>query len=1019
MPDLSAYASVFRGRHRYTGWLSVPEEAIVFSRAVNMASITYPLTAITFDNPYSGAGAYTDVEEGAEIRVFDGNTSTEKGRLRVASGGATSTVIQVNEVSRNRISLADNDRFEVLRSWRVRDKLVAASATFDKDSRLAYVDQNELVPPRVVDGGHWAGFLQSGSAVVDFIDGSESADPDGGALSHAWTVSGGTLDNAAIADPEWTLSTAGTYWAKHAVTANGRTWTKRSVAVVHDADHPPIPCNLDSLSGALSEAWSVSFRVHARSGIDKLPNGAMLLYHENEVYGTTKASYGNRVPSRSRVKGVFYLIKHSIRIDWKSGDLLFEALNPRARLFKLPGFSQVLTAVADPSTWQEWKTPLSTNDLLLYLIRWHTTYTELFDVLLPDEDYAYPEFFVQQATPGAQLIEIADAVDALVTADRTGTLIIRQDLNLRGSTARGAATVTYDLTESDILDIEIEEAHEYQIAELIGRGFTTSGEPLQAKSGNAPAEGSDFTSADRLIVGAQSGTDRDLNERTGRRWQKANGLKNGLPVQRVRVTLRGAYDVFDPAYGEWVTLTLSRTVKGRQVSFSAARFSIESVNVRHEVATDEAGNEIRYKRVELSLTGETDGPAGVTYVEPQQGTNDVEIPDYTIDFPDISFTTPTGRGLRRGSQRLAKIMSDGTLAVTFDFDTPAASGGPAWAVYSLGIGSIQHAVGDPFTSERAYVLTSTGIYEVTSIFGGGGPSVALLHALPFTGMRGQIETERATDSPVIAVVHDDQGTHGVYACYSTNRGASWSDHQITTVNFTSGGFPNTSPVAVSARTGTIYTTVPTVGSPLLSHASHAKAASIGALTTWNDSSKFDTGKALSDHLHFPFGDTGDNTAWCNYTSDLVNLNNYRLYRYLSGSGADKSPVDGGRYFALKTNYPSHGIDTYAGDKRRVAFCGIGCLNTSDRFYHGFWVSTNEGDSWRSVIAPVLAGHDIPGNGYPGVKGPMGCDIAGDSGNTVFVYGTNGAIWLTNDFGASIDDRTGDHSTTAYVVRIIG
>ena len=153
MPNLTSNASTFRtGRYQYTGYLGTIPQTVVMSRAVNMATITYPVTQITFDNPYSGTGADTDVIEGMTVIVYSQNTSTVKGLLRVAAGGATATVLQVNEFSRGTLALADNDRFEVVNEYRLWDKLVAATANLDKDSRVSYVAQTDDYPP-MANGG--------------------------------------------------------------------------------------------------------------------------------------------------------------------------------------------------------------------------------------------------------------------------------------------------------------------------------------------------------------------------------------------------------------------------------------------------------------------------------------------------------------------------------------------------------------------------------------------------------------------------------------------------------------------------------------------------------------------------------------------------------------------------------------------------------------------------------------------------------------------------------------------------
>lgn len=717
MPDMSANAALFRGPHRYTGYLSVPQETVVMSRAVNMATITYPLMAITFDNAYSGVGAYTDVKEGMEVIVYSGNTSTIKGRLRVAAGGATATVLQVNEFSESRIDIDDNDKFEVVRSYRVRDKLVGATKDFKKDSRVTYTNQTALVKPLPRSGGHYAGFLSGGSLVVPFFGSlGENRDPDSGSgKTYAWTTSGGTLSSSSAADPTLTLNAAGTYWVQQVLTdtSNSQTETQRSVVRVHDANDLPIPVTIQSLGGTGTDAWTCTFRAYVGAGIETLPDGAMVIYHEDEQFGSTAGSYGNRIASRSRVKFIGYLIRNTIRIDSKTGELTFEAMSPLGVLRQLPGFSQVLTAVASPDTWQEWKTPLKTNDVLVYLLRWHSTFLELFDLILPGYNYDYPEFFIQKQTPAAQTAEIADAVDAMPKCDRTGALIVRQDLSLVGSAARTAATTTYALTDADIIDIELEWLHRIRVGHMIGRGFTTTGSPLQAESGRAPGEAEGTEQVDRLIVLAQGGGDQGLNQRTGRRFAKVNRIYYGKPVPKVTVTLRGSYDFFDPAYDEWVTLTINRTVAGRLVSFSAAKFQIESVDVRHESTTTPAGTTIWYKRVTLTLIGETNGVNGITIrtkvkARPSGTTPVIVVP--TIPLAPLPLL-PQWAGEGGNISPFKGFALSSTAAKAAIITALTTSGFMSTEINTGLTGNGCWATSDPFDYRVKYVLTETGLYK--------------------------------------------------------------------------------------------------------------------------------------------------------------------------------------------------------------------------------------------------------------------------------------------------------------------
>lgn len=1011
---------MFRGSHRYAGYLSTPQETVVFSRAINQV-VLYPSLALTYDNPYSGVGAYTDVVEGMEIVVYSGNTSTIKGRLRVAAGGATATTIQINEVSANRIPMADNDRFEVLRSFRLRDKLVGASETFPKDSRVEYADQNSIVAPLVQSGGHYAGKLVDGSLAVAFTgSGSQAIDPDSsGALTHSWSAPGASPSTSTSANPTFTYSAAGTYWVEHTVidSSNGRSARQRSVVRVHDESDAPVPVQIESLSAELTEGWSCTFRAFANSSITTLPDGAMVIYWEEERYDGTLASYGNRISSRSHIKFVGYLVGNSIRIDEETGELTFEAVSPLAVLRQLPGFSQALKAVTSPANWQEWRTPLRTNDLMVYLLRWHTTALELFDLTLPDYNYAYPEFFVQQQVPAGQVAEIADAVDASLRCDRTGTLIIRQALPLVGPSARASAVTTYDLQASDLLDIEIEYGHRYRVAQLTGRAFTSAGDPIQSLSGAAPTEGSDFTSADRLIVDAQTGSDRCLNERTGRRWARDNRLRNGKPAPTVTVTLRGGYDVFDPAYDEWVTLTLSGTVRGRDLSFAGDRFTLEGVEVSHEQEEDAFGTQIAYKRVRLTLIGETDGAAGITYVPPQEGGMGYFAPEEMIapvDFGEWNFSI--GGTPSRGTQTIAAFNQEGAVYICSPetgggFDVPAAAGGPFWNQYYLGVsGFLVHFVVDAWSPKyvgggsavNGWVFTTTGIYRIADIF--GARTVTLQHTLT-NGVHGSgmwpafnADFSFGVQNWGIAAWFSDGA--GLVVARTTN-GTTWTESVVGAMAAT-GAYALQPGLFLSSRIpGLAYITVPN-NSTLNAGATGRVSTNYGA--TWATYTPGATRPNLDSNLspamtiEIPFDDN-PNQSIAYYASvtvpETVGSAQY-LYRSNGATRVNIAPTNsGGQSFAGRHHMS---IRTSPINRQRLVVCGLktdGGGNKNSLVA----VSKNGGDTW--VNLEELWG--IPG--YP-IRAYTRAYMAGNDPNVIYLLGEQGRIGYVGDF-ATIDERSGN------------
>jgi hypothetical protein len=696
------------------------------------------------------SGSYANVQEGMELEIFTSG-GISRGRLRVASGGSTSSVIQVNEVSDTRIPIVSGDTFKVYLSFRVRDKLIGATEIFPKDSRIAYTTQNKGVAPLANDGGHYAAVWRGSNIAVTFY-GNLTLPVDfdsNGPFTHAWTVYG--PDSLTVAftssaeNPTFTFTAAGTYWVRHIATDTdvSTPWTKWSVVVL---DSNPIPIAIEGgISVNVNNPTALRFQAHANAGTDRLANGAMVLLHEDESIG----SFGNRVSDRSRLKFVGYLTQHALHIEPLTGQITFEALSPLGILNALPGFSQALQQVTsdNPATWQEYELGQTTNAILVYLLRWHTTYADLFDVLLPGYNYSYADSFIQQQTPGQQLAEISASVEAFVRCDPSGALIQRQDLNKVGTTERDAASVLYTFEENDFLDVDLEQAHRSDLAQLIYRMFSGD-DPLESVAGEAPDEGGEFTSEERKIGAGQAGTALSANERCGWAFAFRKRTYNGVPVWVLRGTLAGSYDWISPAYDQWVKVTLSREVDGYTVTLTNARMWVESVDVQYEAVEDEFGTVQYDKSVQVVFIGETEGRKGKTRLpltEEQNGLSDYDDP--WVEFPQPSFD-PNAQfsGLTRGNANIAVIFPN-DLVLTSNFNNSS----PDWSTISLtpilnASESLVDAVQSPFLSTRlAAVTTASRLLIIDNIT----TTPAITYANTFTNtssVKRMVEWERSSST---------------------------------------------------------------------------------------------------------------------------------------------------------------------------------------------------------------------------------------------------------------------------------
>lgn len=781
MPSITK--SNLYGHHDFEGYLSFYGEPVVFARAINQAGFVYPVFSLTYDDPDGGAGVYTDVEEDMEIVVYDGATSVIKGRLRVAPGGATSTRIYVNEVSRGRIDFADNDRFEVLRSWRVRDRLVAANAAFDKDGRVTYSDQYANPAPWPNSGGGpWVGWVDDAGAITFDAATSVVLDPDsGGSMSYAWTFATGAETDP---DPtvDYTGEAAGTDWAKLVVTdsGNSKSATKYIPIRLHDDDDPPLDVSMVSLEADRESGWRATFTMSAGEGaLDAVPDGAMCSFWVKERINGVAGSYGNVNSSRSHIKFTGFLLRDSIRMDAESGELTFEAIGPMGILGLLPGFSQVFEYIASPANWQQMK-GASIKRVLYAILRWGTTTERLFDLVFDGTDYAYPLLYVNAQTPFAQIKDLAEGIRCHFTCDRTGRMAFTMPLYWRDIGAR-AVTNTLTLTDDDLFELAITREHRTVYYMVEGR-FTQAGTSgtspafYSRSPGAAPGEAPQSTTVERGITTSQT----TANLETGLLEARLNGVYYGQPTpQGIDLQLPQSFAVLDPAYSEWLTLDAITTPRGQVLD--DLRCVIESVT--EDYSADAGTIDVRAR-----VNAETYNPPGVTYVPPADPTVNIEFNLGLIEpFPIVN---PTGSLIE---------VPPGSIPIKMLLQAPAAgyfSRGTEFDIYT-GTVNLENVGGDitgtqfdgcadPYDYRRRYVVSADGLLVCDDIWAPGAAFSLVASANTIFGdaniTRGRIQMS-INRKGYIAVSSGDK-----FAC-SFDNGATWNVTDFTpnaTGNPTSG-----------------------------------------------------------------------------------------------------------------------------------------------------------------------------------------------------------------------------------------
>jgi hypothetical protein len=997
MPDLSGNQTALRASgHKVRTYLAVFNGAVVASGTLDSAPATGAV-ALTWTRT---AGSSSDIKPGYRVVVESGAGALKFETSVRYSGTISDSNLPIREVATAEFTLSAADVVKIYNTPVLTDKLVESSATFAPDG-ITYVAQNTTIAPITNSGGHWAGFVDAGqtyATVVTSGGGSFTVDPDsGGSITHLWTLPAGVAfaGGSANTDASPTLQADVGYWVvSHRVTdtSNSATWTQYVLLRVYSTAIPPVECVVESIDGDLDTGWGGRVRVFNNAAIADIPDRSLVCVFVDETINGATASYGNRIASRSHMKLLGYLRRDENEGDAQDDTLTFEILSPWARLQEIPGFSKALERYTSTTGWN-YVQSLTTKRAIIQILRWYSNWTDFFDLAFNTyTDYDYPAFFIEKATPLAQLIELADATDARVTGDRTGALLVHTRPELVALASRSSLTTTITLTDDDRVRYRFSRDHFKTVDTLECRGFTAAttsaaAVPIFSRYPGVPGRGAVVTSIDRLIAASQS----NLNDRCGLRGAAVDGVfitSAGLYHRAVdlELTLPGAYDVFDPAYQEWVAFT-GAAGNRRALDLSVYRFTLRGVSVTYNGGT---------ATTTLRLVSETAAPAGRTYVPPATSG---ENPN-PIDFPPIIFPDVPDFNLGAGTARIALICRNG-LARTTNFGSGAATTWDyqAWTGFAGGSAGI----GWTFVPDAFSYATGTVCGWLLT-----AQSQARVYYVDITN---RTWTLKHTFSSPWNITYR---TAGLEPNYQGSADASFGvpDHFVAAINLT-----GTTAVqginSVSTTDNSTFTEVtvfsggdtqqgqPAMIPGVFMSSRTALKARVGSetyvrgtsdLASWSNAFTSGQGtKSRATSLHCPW-DAARNTDESIYFYGGGN-NNYTdgyLFRYMGGSAS-----------AIGTGYtdqPRNGISTFAGNANRLLWCASTYM------------------PWDSnVSVPMLTDNALASTPTWTALAPPAnyhaCAIAGDSGSTFYFWGGNYGDWasvgLSNNSGATIISQTGD------------
>lgn len=1021
MPALGSPSTWRTKPYTYQGYLYVDRPEILFQARVNQASFTFPLAQVTFDTVTTGA--YTDVVGGLTVLFGSSAGADDLGRQRVRKA-ATSTILYFGESSigdhDGEVVLIDNAYITVLndrRIWTIPPRIDSSNVIY-KDYDKPYTEggrnYGSRPGPLAVGGCSKVGLVDpvSGVATFEFDSTDSIAITASATLSRTWDVGDGTITVGTASSTAITATfPAGRRYVTLTITdSNGDTHVRYILTVALDPDDAtwyPLT-DFEIVEHRLArDGASMTFVVHESIPATTFYDGVQVLYFEIENYGGTEGSLAG--PSGDEaIKFVGWLDQE--REEPTASELGIEngtelrCISTIERMRRINLLPQLVDSDSSPGDWTEMAN-LTTGRFLFYLLKWHSTVLDVADLILPDLDATITGWATTASNLLDQVAEVATERAKVFTCDQRGVLRVLDNPLLQDSGDR-TSTVIISLTDADLISATVERDRSPRTYWLDIEGITTgsTADPLFAIApGTAPGQAADRASFIRQLVANQT----EINARGGHEYARINSPWLPLVLELVNAGDAG----IEPALMEWVQVTLLSTSNERARSLSSERCLPMEVTFRH------SNDESRLKECEISLFIETEGFPATTVIHPTSTMP--EYPPFNFEFPPLPiFEWPGGidsLNLHKGIGNIAGVNDDGYIYTTSDWSTPEAAGGPTWTRVAMGLtGTIQDFVVDPFSplyfsggsAVNGWVVTSSHIYYIEDMFS-ATPTVNDQHtfatALPSEAWRtitasfGNFFSGQAW---VMAASYyrGTAGHTGMWAIYSQDGGSTWSSEvQISAYYNPTAGIGAGTPIYLSPKTGgrAYVNAFTSTADP---------AATDGFVST-------DWGATWSQITN-PDIQPGDNPIGCNHVPWPDNASEQLVYYGWHGSApirrktkrvqgttiVDISPNDGTRdYGPFRRQF---GIRTYDSDRRFVVLVGYGndVDSVENHDYFGVWVSSDYGDTWTNIVTPVIKT----------TSGKiMEAAFAGDTEQVLYLWGEDGSIYYSQDFGATIEDKRGN------------
>lgn len=766
----------------------------LFKARVNMpGTVTYPVTALTFDGVT--LGAFGDIEHDMTLVLGTTDGADDLGRTRVQKV-ATSTQIPVARVSRGvedgTLEIVDNAYITVYADdFRVWAKLPYQdpNGTDYKDGDVPVGTFLTNIPPVVNMGSGFADYIDPNTGLITGAwDASGSvAMADGATIStYAWDVGAGTITVGTASSAAITATfPAGHHVVSLTITdSNGVSNTGRRPVVAVDPANDVTIQTVSAPSYRFTQAGQ-SVRIGFPADIPRsiYPDGTLCMIWDGAPSSPSDRSHMKFIGWHQSDDATIRAMKQGY-----NRETTLECVDVAGRLDTLPGFPQALQREAEDDVDIMWSLMpgLTINKALHYLIFWHSTALGVADFFLPPTGDDYPSMRLDSV--GATLYDqlnsraLSMCPDHILTCNAQGQLSFLPDWMTMDVGDR--PTIAVVLTEDDYSDLQWPYQRPPKVHVLRASAVVTStswimlgGEktlPLAFSIAPGTAFSQGTNEAEEAEGLAQSQT--QLNVNTGHRYARLNARFGPVRVKLLDPT---TFWDFQPALMQRIQLNIgAQYAAQRGLPFTQVNAMVKELTIRY--VNGKTGTALEADAV---LELETSGPPAVTHVPETTGDPD----DYETPPPPPPTVPP---GVGSGENLVAAIGIDGYVYRTSNFQ----SAPPTWDRVDTTIAdTIYSWVVDPFSpgyingsgAINGWIANDTAIYRVADLFGSVEATAVFTFPVATNPANFHWRTIQASFGAYFGAGYNPWlmcvsyygstvGHEGTWATYSTDGGATWS-----------------------------------------------------------------------------------------------------------------------------------------------------------------------------------------------------------------------------------------------------